>query len=257
MKFIDVLGGELVKLVTHRALMVTILISTVLTLCYCIIDSGPPSSLGLSTPETAGVYAMANFSFIAAIVGVLIASSEYEGGQIGSSVLAVPRRGRIVTAKLLVSALVSTLLGLVLAVAIATIYQVPLGDQSVYATGAASTLIVSLALAICSWTAIGVLSTCVALIIRSQTTVLAAMVLLTFGGTPLMIAHPFFQYLPMNAGVLMFIDRETQTADWIHPPDVEVPIAALTLVLWSVGAIIAASVVFARRDIGARQATVE
>ena len=200
---------------------------------------------------------MANLSFFAAIVGVLIASSEYGGGQLTTSVLAVPRRGRILAAKLILSAVVTTVLGLLLAVYIATIVQVPLGEHSVYATGTTSTLLSSLALAVCSWTALGVISTCIAFIIRSQTVALAGMIVLAFGGTPLMMALPIFQYLPSNAGVLMFIDRENQTSDWLNPPDIAVPVAGATLAAWCIAAIIAATVVLLRRDIGARQASLE
>ncbi len=257
MRFTDVLRGEIVKIRTHRAVMLTVLASAVLTLAYCLIEAGPPHKLGLSTPETAAVYAMANFSFFAAIVGVLIASSEDGGGQLTTSVLAVPRRGRMLAAKLILSAIITTALGLLLAVYIATIVQAPLGDQSVYATGTASILLSSLALAVCSWTAVGVISTSIAFIIRSQTVALAGMIVLSFGGTPLMMALPIFQYLPTNAGVLMFIDRANQTSDWLNPPDITVPVAGATVAAWCVAAIVAATVVLLRRDIGARQAALE
>lgn len=257
MSFTDVLRGEVVKIRTLRSLTLTILVTVAFTLTYSLIEAGPPSSLGLSTPETAGVFAMANLSFFAAIAGVLIASSEYPGGQLTTSVLAVPRRGRILAAKILLSTVVATALGLLLAVFIATIVQAPLGDQSVYATGTASTLLSSLALAVCSWTAVGVISTCAAFIIRSQTIVLAGMIVLAFGGTPLMMAIPLFQYLPTNAGVLMYIDRENQTSDWLNPPDISVPGAAITVAAWCFVAVLAAVIVFLRRDVGARQAVVE
>lgn len=257
MTFTDVLRGEIAKIRTLRSLQVTILLTVGLTLGYCLLESGPAESLGFSTPETATVYAMANLSFFAAIVGVLIASSEYGGGQLTATALEVPRRGKILAAKLILSGAITTLLGLILAVFIATIVQAPLGDQSVYATGTAGTLLSSLALAVCSWTALGILSTCAAVIIRSQTIVLAGMIVLSFGGTPLMMAASIFQYLPTNAGVLMFIDRENQTSDWLNPPDITVPVAAITLAAWCVAAIIAAMIVFVRRDIGARQASLE
>lgn len=255
MRFTDVLSGEIVKIRTYRALVLTIIATVVLTLAYCILEAGPV--LGLSTPESAGVYAMANLSFFAAIVGVLIASSEYGGGQLTTSVLAVPRRGRLLAAKLILSAVITTVLGLLLAVFIATIVQAPLGDQSVYVTGTAGTLLSSLALAVCSWTGLGIISTCIAFIIRSQTVALAGMIVFSFGGTPLMMALPAFQYLPTNAGVLMFIDRENQTSDWLNPPDITVPIAGITLAAWCVATIIAAAIFLLRRDIGARQAALE
>lgn len=257
MRFGDVLRGEVVKLRTHRPLMLTILASAVLTLVYCLLEAKPADRLQLSTPETATVYAMANLSFFAAIAGVLIASSEHGGGQLTTSVLAVPRRGRILAAKLILSAVVTTGLGLLLAVYIATIVQAPLGEQSVYAAGTAGTLLLSLAIAVCSWSALGIISTSVAFIIRSQTLAIVSMVVLTFGGIPLMMALPIFQYLPSNAGVLMFIDRGAQTSDWLTPPDITVPVAGATVAAWCVVAIAAAAAVLLRRDIGARQVSLE
>lgn len=251
----DVLRGEIVKACTLRGLRITVVVSIVVAIAYCLLDASP--ELGLSTPQTAGVYAMANFSFFAAITGVLIASSEYGGGQLTTSALAVANRGRMLAAKLIVSAVVATVLALVLAVGIAVIVQAPLGDRSVYVTGTAGPLLTSLALAVASWTGIGLIGTCAAVVVRSQTIVLTAMVVLSFGGTPLMMAVPAFEYLPTNAGVLMYIDRGTQTADWLNPPDLTAPLAAIVLTAWCTAAIIAAMVVLKRRDIGTRQAVLE
>lgn len=255
MSFVDALRGEVRKAWTLRSLTVTCGLTVALTLAYCLIEARP--DLGFSTPETAGVYAMANLSFFAAIVGVLIASSEYGGGQLTSSALATPRRGQMLAAKLLLSVVLTTGLGLCLAVFIATVVQAPLGDRSVYVTGDQAVLFGSLALGVLSWTVLGVLSTCAAIVIRSQTIAIASMIVLSFGGVPLMIVLPLFQYLPTNASVLMFIDREQQTSGWISPPDITVPVAVLTVAIWCAIAIIGAFCVFLRRDVGSRQATIE
>ncbi len=255
MRFTDVLRGESVKARTHRALTLTVLATIILTLGYCLLEAGP--DLGFATPQSAGVYAMANLSFFAAIVGVLISSSEYGGGQLTTTVLAAPRRGRILAAKLILSAVITTALGLLLAIFIATIVQAPLGDQSVYATGTEAELFTSLGLAVASWTGLGIISTAVAFVIRSQTIALTVMIVLSFGGTPLMMALPIFQYLPTNAGVLMFIDRANQTSDWLNPPDITVPVAGITLALWCVASIITAAIVLLRRDVGSPQAAID
>lgn len=255
MTLLNVLRGEISKVRTLRPLVLAIALTIVLTLAYCVIEARP--ELGLSTPDTAGVYALANLSFFPAITGVLVVSSEYSGGQLTTTALTVPRRGRVLTAKLLIAAALTTVLGLLLAVFIATIVQIPLADQSVWATEDAGPLLSSLALGVASWTAFGVLSACAAFLVRSQTVVLAATVVLTFGGFPLMMAVPVFQYLPANAGVLMYLNREQQTSDWLIPPDVTVSGAAITVAAWCTLAIIAAAVAFLRRDIGARHAAIE
>lgn len=258
MTLLDVLRGEGLKLRTFRPLMLTILVSIVLGLAYCIVSAKPADRLGLTTPDTAVVYAMANLSFFAAIVGVLIASNEYGGGQLTTSALAVPRRGRILAAKVLLSAAITTALGLLQAGFVATIGQAPLGEQSVYATGQADVLLGSLALAVASWTALGIISTCAAFIIRSPTVVLAVVIVASFGGGLfLIISGPIFQYLPTNAGVLIYTDHEQQFSDMLNPPDLSVFGAALTVGVWCVAAIAAAALVFLRRDIGARHAQTE
>lgn len=255
MTFLDVLRGEALKLRTFRPLMITILVTIVLGLAYCIVSAKPADRLGLTTPDTAVVYAMSNLSFFAAIVGVLIASNEYGGGQLTTSTLAVPRRGRIFAAKILLSTAITTALGLLLAVFVATIGQAPLGNESVYATGQAGVLLGSLALAVASWTALGIISTCAAFVIRSPTVVLAVMIVASFGGGLfLIISGPIFQYLPTNAGVLMYTNHEQQFSDMLNPPDLGVPGATITVALWCVAAIAAAAPVFLRRDVGARQA---
>lgn len=255
MTFADVLTGEILKARTHRALVATVAAAITITLGFCFLDASP--DLGFGTPEAAGVYTMANFSFFAAVVGVLLTSSEYGGNQLTTSALAVPHRKRILAAKLILSAFLTTGLGLLAAVFIATIEQAPLGIRSVYATRTSGTLLLSLALAVASWTAIGLISTCLAVVIRSQTAALATMIVLSFGGTPLMMAVPIFQYLPTNAGVLMFIDRKTQTSDWLNPPDVTPTTAGITLAAWCVAAILTATLVIDHRDIGSGKGSLE
>lgn len=254
MRFTDVLASEIVKARTHRAVRVTVIVAVGFSLIYCLLDASP--DLGLASPATAGVYAMANLSFFAAIVGVLIASSEYVGGQLTTSVLAVPQRAKTLAAKLMVSATATTALGLALAAAIATIEQAPLGVRSAYATGTGTVLISNLGLAVVSWTGVGLLSTSIAFVIRSQTGALVTMIVLSFGGTPLMMALPVLQYLPTNAGVLMFIDRANQTSDWLNPPTITPLASGVVLALWCLAAMAAAMWAFRRRDIGPRQAEV-
>ncbi|MEV4220490.1 hypothetical protein [Nonomuraea sp. NPDC049725] len=255
MSFFDVLRGELAKARTLRPVVRAVLSSVALSLAYCLIEASP--DLGFTTPETAGVHALANLSFLAAVVGVLVVSGEHAGGQLTTTVLAAPRRGRVLAAKLLIASGLTTALGLLLAVLVATLVQAPLGDRSVWTTGNGGTLLASLALGVVSWTALGLLSACAAFLVRSQTAVLTGMIVLTFGGVPLMMALPVFQYLPASAAVLLFVNREQQTSDWLNPPDLTVAGAGATVALWCVAAVVSAAVVFVRRDVGARQAVVE
>ncbi|MCD1569897.1 hypothetical protein [Agromyces mediolanus] len=77
--------------------------------------------------------------------------------------------------------------------------------------------------------------------------------------TPLLTRHNaiLVQYLPANAGVLIYFDRAQQTSEWLNTQILSMAGVGITLAVWSVIAVIAAAVVFTRRDFGARRAVIE
>lgn len=254
-----VIGGEIAKAKTLRPLRSAVLVAIVLTIAYCVADAMTSGSgeRAVTIPATAaGVYGMANLSFFAIIVAVLVTASEYAGGQITTTMLATPRRGQLFAAKLLVSTAIVTVLAVFVATCIAVFYQAAFGQESVFVVGGVGTLLAALARGIGFWVLLGVIASCLAVVVRSQTVVLSAMIVATFGGIPLMMTATIFQYLPTNAGQLMFIGDD-QTGDWLNPPTLGVTGAVITTMAWCVVALIVATAVLHRRDVGARQGIVE
>ncbi|MEB4616201.1 hypothetical protein [Leucobacter sp. M11] len=266
MTFRDILAGEARKALTLRSLTLATLISTVVMLAFTLVDAlaavlvNPARGSVSGLPGIdAGTYCFFYFSFLPIIIAVLVTSSEYAGGQLTVSMLAVPRRGAVLAAKL-VTVVVATLgLAILQAVMILACYQGMLGENSVFATGGGWQHLGLLAQGVLYWLMLGVLSMSVAVIFRQQTGVLAVMVSLAFLSTPLlMISTAIFQYLPANVGTMMFMAREDVSNIASDPGALMgVPAATAVTVLWSVVAIIAAAIVFTRRDVGARLASAE
>lgn len=260
MRFGAALAAEVRKTRTLRPLVWTVLISSLLMVAFASADSRNsrehilnPSEMvapGLTALD-AGIYSFFNFTFLPIALAALMASSEYAGGQLTTSVLALPRRGVLLAAKFVIVIIVTAGLGLLQAVIIVALYQGRLGDISVFATGEVSTYFLLLGWGIYHWVALGILSMSAALIVKHQAGVIAAMVTLEFGSTPLLMLSNVFQYLPGNAGSLML--HSVSDATWvitITPDLMGAQAAATVTALWSLAAIVAVAIVFVRRDVG-------
>lgn len=264
MTFLDVLAGELRKTLTLRPLLVAVAVSAALLLAYCALD-GPgvrsafePTSadyLPEARPEEAGVYAFGLLTLFPIIAGVLVASHEHAGGQLTTSALSSPRRGRLVAAKLVIAAGISLVLGIFLAALVFLFHQAALGGLSAVATGRGEELATTLARAVACWVLIGVTSTCAALLLRSSVVVLAVLITTSLLGPALAGLSSVFAYLPLISAPDMiglgpaFV---VQTS-----PDFDAADAALTAVGWTAAGVVAAVMAFRRRDVGPRQASVE
>ncbi|RAX24741.1 hypothetical protein DRB06_00005 [Actinomyces sp. Z5] len=258
MSFVDVLASETRKALTLPSLRLTVTLTILLMASYCALDARGARSALLSGqdamgPQELGVYALANLAFLPVIAAVLIASSEHAGGQLTDSILAVPRRHLLVLAKLTLAAMLIFAEAALLSIMILAFYQGGLGSISVFASGQGTHYLASLAMGTAYWTLLGLFSTSVAMVVRSQTTVLAVMILLTGAGMAFLMINKVFQYLPTNAGLMMFIGDQTE--DLANPPDLEPTPATAVVVAWVLVAIATALVAIKRRDVGARQVT--
>lgn len=260
MSFFDVFAGECRKAWRLPPLQLTVCLSLILMAAYCMLDSRGARRMLLAeslqstegmTAQGLGVYALANLAFFPVIAAVLVASSEHVGGQMSTSVLAVPRRSLLVAAKFAVAALIAAVQAVFLSAMILVFYQVNLGNLSVFANGEARQYLTTLGSGAAYWVLLGLLSVAVAMIFRSQTAVLSVMVLFSAAGLSFMMISKHFQYLPTNAGLMMFIGDQTQ--DLVNPPDLQPFPATVVVVLWTAAAMAAAATVVVRRDVGARR----
>ena len=264
MRFSSTLAGEFRKARTLPTLTLTTVLSAFLMLVFCLLDSssaratfveGSAHFLPGADPAEIGLHGFASLALFPIIAAVLIASSEHSGGQITTSVLSVPRRGQLVLAKLVVSTTASASLGILMALMVMISYQSRLAEFSVIAAGDVDRYVIGLGLGIMYWVFLGLISTCTAVVFRSQTAVLAVLVIVSFAGLPLMRIGKVFEYLPTNAGPTMFMGTDSAYA--AIPPTIEPAGAAGILLAWTAAVLLAALLVFARRDIGSRQLTIE
>lgn len=113
------LRGELSRVLATRLLLWTTLTAVVVaaTLTGLLAIVGPensnPPMPGIDTPEGAGmILGLGTVTlFIPALIGTLAVTGEYRHRTIGTTFLAVPRRGRVLGAKLVVFALVGAVYG--------------------------------------------------------------------------------------------------------------------------------------------------
>jgi ABC-type transport system involved in multi-copper enzyme maturation permease subunit len=264
MRFSSAFAGEFHKARSLPPLMLTMALSAFLMLAFCLLDSSSARAtfvedsahfLPGADPAEIGLYGFASLALFPIIAAVLISSSEHSGGQITTSVLSAPHRGQLVLAKLVVSTTASASLGILMALMITISYQSRLAEFSVFATGEAGRHIIGLGLGIVYWVFLGLISTCAAIVFRSQTAILAVLVIVSFAGLPLMGIGKIFEYLPTNAGPTMFMGTDSAYA--AIPPTIGPTGAAGVLLAWTAAAFLAAILVFARRDIGSRQLTIE
>ncbi len=261
MSFGRALRAETLKLVTVRSNIWAIVAVAVAAVAYTVllapgvVDAILENSDQLAEGVTAlnvGLEDLMLWAVLPVIVGALVGAGEYIGGQLSTSVLAVPHRGSLFAAKLLVTSVVCTVMAALYAVVVALSYQGGLGDQSVVATGQANEYITRSALGVLYWACLGLMSVSVAVLIRSQAISLTVLVLLAFAGMALLMISDVFQYLPVIAGTVMFIPE--QSMGLAHQTTLDRPDAIAITLAWTVGVCLAGALVFGRRDVGGHSA---
>jgi hypothetical protein len=144
----DLLAAEWLKLRTTRLLYGTIPLALVLSgaaVAGEILTGHGTGPGGLETGEgIRRLFAVSGTgAIVVLVVGIIIAAGEYRHGTAADTFLTTPRRHRVVTAKLAVSALVGLLAGVLVAMVslgiAAALYPVkeatfPLGDREVWLT---------------------------------------------------------------------------------------------------------------------------
>ncbi|WP_316669465.1 hypothetical protein [uncultured Propionibacterium sp.] len=265
MSFRRILAGETVKALTLRPLRLTVVVGALLFVAYALADA-PGSTKALLanssalaegvTAATTGLSNLLLFAPVPILIGVFIVSSEYTGGQLAISVLAVPARGRLLAAKLIIAALVNAVLAVGHDVIVVVAYQIGLGPQSVLrSSDAFGAYAGRLGLAVVYWVLLGVVSSGVAVILRSQAVALALMVLLAFAGMALLLISPMFQYLPTVIGMQMF--NPEQALGLPNRPSLGTGASTLVLAAWALAATLAAGLLLRLRDVGGGQVSVE
>jgi hypothetical protein len=141
--FLDVVRSETTKLRTVRSTWITLLIATVLSIGLAAAISAVQASHYSSSsasdrfsfdPTATSLAGFGLAQLAVAVLAILFMTSEYSTGMIRSSLAAVPRRGRLLAAKLVVYTVVAVVLGAILAFICFFLGQSLLRGSAPYAT---------------------------------------------------------------------------------------------------------------------------
>lgn len=205
--------SEITKILTLRSHLIAIALTVVLAAVFGyltgltsrnVLDANDPTLDANFTPQLSGLVALVYGQIGIIVLGVLVAGSEYAGGQIRVSLAAVPNRNLFLAAKAAALTLVS------LAVAVATVVSSGLaaeaglgahGDMS----WAAGNLLTG---AVCYLVLMSALGFALTMVTRNAVIPLALLITLTQAGSNLLLQTSSIgdlaKYLPDMAGMVMF-----------------------------------------------------
>ncbi|AXX29799.1 ABC transporter permease [Actinosynnema pretiosum subsp. pretiosum] len=225
-----VVGAEAWKLVTLRAFPVAFGVGVLVPLALLLINRAAGGE---------GVLAFAGLpggAVGAVVLGVVVISGEYGNGQITTTLAAVPRRWVLLLGKAFV---VVVAVGVLAAVAVGVVVGVEGSWGADGVLGRALGTVVY-------WVLTALMAFAVAVVARSG---LVPVVVFAVNGTVVSASYlllrvtPLAMYLPDVAGVRMFAGAD------FHGEALPPVTGGLVMAGWAAAAVVAAGVVFARRDV--------
>ncbi|OLF15908.1 ABC transporter permease [Actinophytocola xanthii] len=244
--------SEWTKLRSLRSTAFTLLTAAVLAVGLSVLFSSGAVRNGAEEggyePTTASLQSFVLLQVVIAVLGVLVATSEYATGMIRTSLTAVPRRGRLLAAKALVFSAVGLVVGQLVAFGSFLVGQAVLAaSDGRYATlGDPTTLraVIGCGLYLAM---IGLLGVAVGVLVRATAGAVVAMIAVTLlvplltTALPAPVAEAVARFGPFGAGTrVMAVDPD---------PVLLSPWAGFgVLCLWVFATLAAAAVVLGRRD---------
>lgn len=239
--FVDAVRAELSKVLTLPATWLTIggtvALSALLAFFFASQAAGSSGSLdSLDVAMAAPPYAQAGLF----VLGVVVATSEYVGGQVRTTIVAMPHRVAqrlAATVALVLVALPAALVTVLTAVATSALV---LGGEGGFPGAATMTRIIAgssayLVLMVVFSAAIGSLT-------KRALPAAGALVLYLVVASPMLLGQPFAFYLPDIAGYTLMFTTAPEGA----PP---APVAWLVVVAWTLAALVPSIVVYRWRDV--------
>ena len=251
----QLLASEVVKLVTLRSVWITALVTAVTcigaaallapSVGEAIVANDPALAPG-TVPESVGLEWISMGLIGVFVIGVTAGSSEYTGGQLKTSLLAVPHRLALVLAKALALFLATLVLAAVTIPGLSILSQVALGEVSVLGGGVPASLIWRWVGGIAYWAAMAQIGFALGLLMRQSLIPLFVLIILSQVIPVLVYWLPFLTYLPDAAGSQLF---DPGAAGGSDPHAALSPaVAAVTLAAWVIVLGGAAVIRFRGRD---------
>ena len=245
---IHALRAELTKTFTLRSIQVALAAALVVPpalACAAGFAFDPNALASTSFPIESHGFETAGFGQpLVILFAALIAGSEYLDGQLRTTLLAVPQRGRALGVKLIVIAVVAALVGLIATSAAVLLKQSILGEHGLaphqFTTGMAWNLLGVAA----NFALMALIAAAITVLARTFIVTLVVLVPLVLGLTvSLLGAVPVLKYLPDLAGLQLL--TAYPGIGLLDP----LP-GALVMAGWAGLLVAVASVVFMRRDVG-------
>lgn len=242
--FVGAVRGELLKLVTVRAVLITLLATVPLGILFAFLGKGNLTPGTDSFENAAGLAQMQGGFFlfgslILGIASVLSIAAEHSSGQIGSTLSVLPRRWTVVASKGVALGGVAWLLGFVTALGSGLVLLDAAGELPGDALGL---IALTSARAGLAWAAVAIIALSIGGILRSAAFGIASTFALYFI-VPLVLSMPelqvFLPYLPSWAG-----------SGAISSPVVDVSLhGAAVLTGWVLVSVVGWGVLLRRRDV--------
>jgi len=261
--FARVARAEWIKTTSVRSTYWTAALTVAFTLLFAggimfAVTLAPPADMpdpvgvitdNYGTTPSLGVLGLA-FMFayaLVAVFGVLLVGPERSSGLLSATLAAVPRRSPVFAAKLLVSAVVAVVVGLVGAIASFLLVQPELARFGLGSSLADPEVLQVLAGGAVFLALIAMLSTAIGSLFRGTAAAMGAVLGLLIGAPALVpiipgIGAEIAGFLPSSAGMMLV--QSAAQAGWQS-----ILTGGLVLLGWTVGAVALGGVLFKRRDV--------
>ena len=243
---IHALRAEVTKTLTLRSIQVTLLSALALPPTLALVSGlgfNPSSPTGASFPIESHGFETAGFDQpLIILVAALIAGTEYLDGQLRSTLIATPQRGRVLAAKLIIIAVFAALIGGTSTAAAVLVKHAALGEHGLSPTQFTPAMGWNLLGVVVNYTLIALIATAITLLARTIIVTLIVLVPSVLGLTiSLLGVLPPLKYLPDLAGIQLLTPY----------PDVgllEPVTGGLVMAGWALALTVTSAGFFLRRD---------
>lgn len=203
---IPVLRAELTKTFTLRSIQATLAAALAVPPALALASGlafDPDAAAAASFPIESHGFETAGFGQpLVILLAALIAGTEYLDGQLRTTLLATPHRGRVFATKMIIVAILSALIGLITTTTAVLLKHAALGEHGLTLDQFTTGMIWNVLGVAVNYTLIALIATSITILARTFIVTLVVLVPLVLGLTiSLLGAVPALKYLPDLAGI--------------------------------------------------------
>lgn len=243
---IHILHAEMTKTLTLRSIQLTVLAAVLASPALAFasgISFDPDAATAASFPIESHGFETAGFAQpLIILMAALITGSEYIDDQLRTTLLATPRRGKVLAAKIVVVATLAASIGLISTAAAVVLKHTTLGEHGLNPDQLTAAMGWNLLTVAINYTLISLIAAAITVVARTYIVTLVVLVPLVLGLTiSLLGLFPLLKYLPDLAGIQLLTSYPG--IGLLTPMT-----GGLVMAAWATVATTAAAVLFLRRD---------